>query len=70
MTVQKLRAVFKGVSFAIAAFAGVAAVGEHTTVPAAIVCGLVMVVFGEFFMRLEHLDKIDARRRKAKRKAL
>nr|DAF49337.1 MAG TPA: hypothetical protein [Siphoviridae sp. ct3q24] len=70
MTVQKIRAILKGLSFAIAMFGCLGAAGENTTTFAAIVCGIVMVVFGAFFMRLEHLDKIDARRRQAKRKAL
>ena len=70
MTVQQIRAILKGISFAIAMFCCLGAVGENTTTFAAIVCGIVMVVFGAFFMHLERLDKIDAKRRNAKRKAL
>lgn len=66
-----MRGTIKGIAFAVAMLAAACAVGPETTWVGMGLCVLVMVPAGLLVMRLEHLDKVDARRRnRAKRKAL
>ena len=66
-----MRGAIKGIAFAVAMLAAACAVGPETTWVGMGLCVLVMLPACFLVMRLEHLDKVDARRsHRAKRKAI